>query len=89
MATKGGYTKHSAIDDISDAEIDLMIQSLGAMNPMDIAEVCGVTNTRIHQIVEQATVKAIRVLERRGITASNIDDLFPDGTLDTSYWKIR
>lgn len=89
MATKGNYTKHSAIDDISDAEIDLMIQSLGAMNPMDIAEVCGVTNTRIHQIVEQATEKAIRVLERRGITTTNIDDLFGDGTLDTSYWKIR
>lgn len=89
MAAGGNYTKHSALDDISDAEIDLMIQSLGPMDPMDIAEVCGVTNTRIHQIVEKATVKAIRVLERRGFTASNIDDLFGDGTLDTSYWRVR
>jgi len=89
MTTKGKYTKHSTIDDISDAEIDLMIHSLGPMDPIDIAEVCGVTNTRIHQIVEQATEKAMRVLERRGFTATNIDDLFSDGNLDTSYWRIR
>ena len=86
METKKDY-RHSKIDDISDAEIDLMIHSLGPMDYMDIAEVCGVTNTRIHQLIDQATAKAIRVLDRRGITVKNFQDLLPTGDMDTSYWR--
>ena len=88
MTTKGNY-KHSKIDDIDDSAIDAMIAQTGPMQPIEIARFVGLTNTRVIQILEGAQAKAIRVLSRRGISATNVGDLFSDGGMDTSYWKAR
>lgn len=88
MTTKGNY-KHSKIDDLDDSTIDALIAQNGPMMPIEIARVANLTNTRVIQILEGAQAKAIRVLSRRGFNASNIDDLFSDGQMDCSYWKVR
>ena len=88
MTTKSNY-KHSKIDDIDDSAIDAMIAQTGPMQPIEIARFVGLTNTRVIQILEGAQAKAIRALSRRGFNASNIDDLFSEGGMDTSYWKAR
>lgn len=89
MATKAQYSTHSPLDDITDEAIDAMIAQNGPMTPTEIGNFVGLTNTRIKQILDGAQAKAMRVLDRRGITTRNFHDILPDGNLDTSYWRTR
>lgn len=87
--SRGTYNRPSPLDDIDDVSIDAMISQVGPMEPIEIARFVGLSSGRIQQILNDAQGKAVRTLARRGFNATNIDDLFSDGRMDTSYWKVR
>ena len=86
---RNGYRRESPLDLVSDSAIDAMIAQTGPMQPIEIARFVGLSDGRINQILADAQAKALRTLSRRGFNVNNISDLFSDGQMDTSYWKVR